>query len=90
MNGCHKWVLICLLGIAVLALVSPQFNYAVAAVPAWVIALLMVGCCVAPILWSATSTAKNRGGSCCGDTRGRSNEDEADTVPKDPKKPSCH
>ena len=89
MKGCHKWVLLCLLGVAVLVLLLPEFNRVVAAMPVWVLVVLMVGCCAAPIAWSATSAAKSPGGSRCGAKQsGRKGEEDAG--PKDRTKPPCH
>ena len=93
MKGCHsKWMLLCLVGVGVLSLVLPEYSYALAALPFWALAALMVGCCAVPVLYgvSKSSSPADKTGACRSKGGRTAEADVEEQATRQPKKPSCH
>jgi hypothetical protein len=89
MKHCRPWMLIGCLGILALILLLPRLGVG-AASGGLLLTLLMVGCCVLPMLLVLLPRGKDGTGGCCGD-------DKTDSAPSKPggekseqKTPSCH
>ena len=85
-------MLLCFVGVGVLSLVLPEFSYALAALPFWVLAALMVGCCAVPVLYGASksSSPTDKTGACCSKGVRTAEVDVEKEATRQPKKPSCH
>ena len=91
MKNCYKGMIACVLIALALFVVLPKFGYTIAGA-SLLIPLLMIGCCVLPMLFmmKCASPAEEKGG-CCGKTENSktstSDEKEQKVAPQ---KPSCH
>lgn len=89
MKNCHRWMLGCVAVAVILFVVLPRFGVAIAGA-SLIFPLLMIGCCVLPMLFMM-KTDKGDGGSCCAKKEQKSDE-ESKEVDKNVKSSSgsCH
>lgn len=89
MKNCHRWMLACVAVAVILFVVLPRFGVAIAGA-SLIVPLLMVGCCVLPMLFMMRSDRGNEG-SCCAKKEPK-NEQENKGVDKNVKSGSgsCH
>ena len=90
MKSCHKWMIICLAGAVAIVFVLPRFGLPVEGASI-LIPLLMIGCCVLPMVMMMFTSRSGKMGGCCGhkdDSKPSSSENPA--MKAFAEKPSCH
>ena len=88
MKNCHRWMLACVAVAVILFVVLPRFGVSIAGA-SLLIPLLMVGCCVLPMLFMMKSSSGEKGG-CCGKMDNAKASADGKEQSQDSKKPSCH
>ncbi len=64
MKNCHSWIIGCVLVALAVVFVLPKFGLPLAGA-SLMIPLLLIGCCVLPVVMMAfASTSKEKGGCC--------------------------
>jgi|GEM_PF-4492378 len=96
MKNCQKWMLLFAVIAVGAVLVLPQYGFQYSGLPV-LIGLLMIGCCVLPMIFWMCKASVAGGGSCCG---GESSccggkdkvlsPEEKTAQAKSTQKPSCH
>lgn len=90
MKICHKWMIICLLGAIAVVVVLPKFGLSLAGA-SLLVPLLMMGCCVLPMVMMLFSTRLAVKGGCCSQKKNHQSSYPEDTIVKlQIEKPSCH
>lgn len=89
MKHCMKWMIACVLIALTLIVVLPKFGVATAGA-SLLIPLLMIGCCVLPLLMMVG--AKGNSGSCCSKKNGQHPNESGGNKNTDAKSSSgsCH
>jgi hypothetical protein len=90
MKNCHKWMVVCVVGAIGIAFVLPQLGVPLAG-SSLIVILLMIGCCVLPMLFMMKTGQGEGKGSCC--SKGEQKSDQkGKEVGKDTKdsSASCH
>lgn len=64
MKNCHKWMLVCVVVALAIAFVLPRFGVSLAGA-SFLVPLLMIGCCVLPMLFMTMSARDGKESSCC-------------------------
>jgi len=88
MKSCPKWMLFCAVIAVGVVLMLPQYGFQFSGFPV-LISLLMIGCCVLPMI-IMMSKASVGGGSCCGGKHKAFSEEEKKGQVMGTQKPSCH
>lgn len=64
MKNCHKWMILCVVAALAIIFVLPKLGVSLGGV-SWLVPLLMIGCCVVPMLFMMSSGEGKEHGSCC-------------------------
>ena len=88
MKNCHKWMILCVVGAIAIVFLLPKLGIPVAGA-SLLVTLLMVGCCVLPMLFMMKSASGEKGG-CCGKMDDSKTSADGKEQSQDSKKPSCH
>lgn len=89
MKNCHKWMILCVVVALAFVFVLPKFGVSLAGA-SLLFPILMIGCCVLPMIMMMFSSRSEKGG-CCGqkDKSKTSSSDEKELNPTS-EKTSCH
>lgn len=89
MKHCYKWMLFCVAAALAVYFILPKFGIAVGGASLLVL-LLMIGCCVLPMLFIMKSGIQGDKGSCC--SKGSKSSEATKEADKDVKggAGSCH
>ncbi len=65
MKNCHKWMIVCAVAALALVFVLPKLGVPLGGGASLLIPLLMIGCCVLPMLFMMKAGSDGKGDSCC-------------------------
>lgn len=90
MKNCHKWMILCVVAALAIIFVLPKLGVSLGGV-SWLVPLLMIGCCVVPMLFMMSSGEGKEHGSCCS-KKGAKGPEEGKPVAENVKSGSgsCH
>jgi len=74
MKNCHKWMILCVVVAVAFVFVLPKFGVPLAGA-SLLIPILMIGCCVLPMLFMMRSGQGEGKGSCCSKREPKSDQE---------------